>query len=80
MRIVFASMKGGGAKTTSVMWLAEALALLDAPVTVHDLDPQAGATKWRRVPAATLLCRVEPRTRSYHDVVAMLDEQEALNQ
>lgn len=46
MRITLASTKGGPGKTTSAMYLAQALTAYGT-VEVHDADPQGSATDWR---------------------------------
>lgn len=45
-KIAFVARKGGVAKTTSTMFMAEALHRLGHTVEVWDVDPQGSATEW----------------------------------
>lgn len=46
MRITIANAKGGTAKTTTAIYLAQAATLHDRHVLVLDADPQGSATEW----------------------------------
>lgn len=49
--IAWANTKGGVGKTTSVMLTAGILARRGEKVEVRDMDPSAGATKWKKMAA-----------------------------
>lgn len=49
--ITYANTKGGVGKTTSVMLMAGILTRRGESVEVRDMDPSAGATKWKKMAA-----------------------------
>lgn len=49
--ITYANTKGGVGKTTSVMLMAGILNRRGEKVEVRDMDPSAGATKWKKMAA-----------------------------
>lgn len=51
--ITYANTKGGVGKTTSVILMAGTMNRRGLKVEVRDMDPSAGATKWKKMAAET---------------------------